>query len=137
MEDIKAQLTGGGKTVAQLVEATGKSESSVRKTLKSLVEAGAVTKTGTEYSIAATPDTVEGEKRGRGRPKDPFVTARDEQVFDLVKAAGKEGLTVAAIAEKIEVKDTVAYLSVWRLRQAKRVEKVLNGTRQPAWAVAV
>lgn len=136
MEQIKAELEKGAKTVAQLVEATGKSESTIRKTLKTLVEAGAITKTGTEYAIAPTPDTVEGEKRGRGRPKDPFVQARDEEVFDILKKAGDEGKTVAEIAEVLEVKNTVAYLSVWRLRKDERVKKVLNGTRQPSWAVA-
>lgn len=134
---IKDALKEGPKTTAELVTITGKSESTVRKATKALVESGALTKNGTKFEITPTSSvTDDGAKRGRGRPKDPFVAARDERVFAELKAAGKGGATVATVAEALDVKASVVYISVWRLRQDKRVTKVLNGTRQPAWAAA-
>lgn len=138
MEDqIKTALTNGSKTTAELVAATGKSETTVRKAVKALVEAGAVVKEGKAFAIALTSEITEnGAKRGRGRPKDPFVAVRDERVLEEVKAAGAEGVTVAVVAEKLELKASIVYLSVWRLRKSAKVKKVLNGTRQPSWAAA-
>jgi predicted transcriptional regulator len=135
-ENIKAALVNGPKTVAELVKITGKSETTVRKTVKSLEAAGAVVKDGKAYAAASTPELSAGEKRGRGRPKDAFVQARDERVLGAIKAAGPTGITTVSIASALDITEKAAYISVWRLKKAGRVVKVLNGTRQPAYAEA-
>ena len=135
MEDqIRAALVSGPKTVKELVEITGKSESTVRKAVKALEASGAVTKDGTSYAVAEI--TKGDENRGRGRPKDPFVQARDERVLEVVKNSGEAGVTTASIAEKLDITTNAAYISVWRLKKDGKVTKVLNGTRQPAYAAA-
>ena len=137
MEDqIKQALADGPKSVAEVAKATGKSESTVRKNLKALEEAGAVTKTGSKYGIADVPAPTEGESRGRGRPKDPFVQARDNRVLEAITASGETGLTTASLAEQLDITKNEAYISVWRLKHDGKVAKVLNGTRQPAYAAS-
>jgi len=138
MEDqIKTALADGAKSVKEIAAALGKGETTVRKTLTALAESGALVKEGSKYAIAPTEPAGEGSTRGRGRPKDPFVQARDDRALALIAESGETGLTVAQLAEKLEVeKPTIAYLSVWRLRKAGLIAKVLNGSRQPAYAKA-
>ena len=73
------------------------------------------------------------EKRGRGRPRPEFTQLRDEQVFQILHLNGPTSR--AEIADRIAVNVNIVYLSLNRLRNAGRVEKVRRG-KHHLWAVA-
>lgn len=73
------------------------------------------------------------EKRGRGRPRPEFTQLRDEQVFQILHFNGPTSR--AEIADRIQVNVNIVYLSLNRLRNAGRVEKVRRG-KHHLWAVA-
>lgn len=57
--------------------------------------------------------------RGRGRPRPPEVIERDESVFEGLT----EPMTIRQLAEKLDVPRNFVYLSLWRLRDDKRVRR--------------
>lgn len=73
------------------------------------------------------------EKRGRGRPRPEFTQQRDEQVFQILHVNGPTSRAV--IAEHLAVNVNIVYLSLNRLRNAGRIEKVRRG-KHHLWAVA-
>jgi hypothetical protein len=73
------------------------------------------------------------EKRGRGRPRPEFTKERDEAVFQALHVNGPTGRL--QIAEWFGVNVNIIYLSLNRLRDAGRVEKVRRG-KHHLWAVA-
>lgn len=73
------------------------------------------------------------EKRGRGRPRPDATIARDEQVFLALHNNGPTSR--AQIAEWFSVNVNIVYLSLNRLRNAGRIEKVRRG-KHHLWAVA-
>jgi predicted Rossmann fold nucleotide-binding protein DprA/Smf involved in DNA uptake len=72
----------------------------------------------------ATPDTVkETAPRPRGRPRPDDVVARDEAVFEYVTS---EPISTQDIAEATEIQRSHVYLSLYRLRDTGRVQRVPN-----------
>lgn len=61
------------------------------------------------------------------------VRARDNQVLEVVRAAGDDGISLKAVAEKLDITERLTYESLWRLRAKEgRVERV-GATRQAVW----
>lgn len=137
--------------VSDLITLTERSESTVRKAVKELLDGGFIaTVEGykpTAYVAVRKHDTDEPREvknmtdeepikaDGRGRPRDPGVEERDEKVLSLIGST-PEGLTVAELAAQLDVKPGIAYLSIWRLRKQGKVVKTPSGTRAPRWAKA-
>lgn len=82
-----------------------------------------------ESDAVAEPagDATEGETK-KGRPRDPNTEARDAAVLAALSEAPA---TRDALATKLEIAGNLVYLSLWRLRNAKKVIK-LNGK---TWAL--
>jgi hypothetical protein len=66
--------------------------------------------------------TDDKPKSGRGRPKSADVQARDERVYDVV-ASAKVGITRAQLEDELGLAGNDAYMSLFRLRTAGRVER--------------
>lgn len=70
-------------------------------------------------TTTATPEAETDAPRGRGRPRPQDVIERDESVYEGLT----EAMTIKQLAEKLEVPRNFVYLSLWRLRDAKRVRR--------------
>lgn len=73
------------------------------------------------------------EKRGRGRPRPTATIERDEQVFLALHNNGPTSR--AQVADWFGVNVNIVYLSLNRLRNAGRIEKIRRG-KHHLWAVA-
>lgn len=73
------------------------------------------------------------EQRRRGRPRDPNVIARDEQVYQLIAHGTDSRSTIAAA---IGCDRDAVHLSCKRLEQQGRVRKCLGANGAPVWSVA-
>jgi hypothetical protein len=74
-------------------------------------------------------------KSGRGRPKSADVQARDERVYDVV--ASHAGLTRAQLENELGLAGSDAYMSLFRLRTAGRVERRRDAGAHKWFAVEV
>lgn len=131
---------GEPKTVAQLVEVTGLGETTIRNTTKELEEAGRLEKLSANgravaFGVPATDTSEETQDTPKAEPGEmnrrEAAAARDEQIFKAV--AEEDGITRRDLAEKVDIKDSLVSMTLWRLCKAERVEKVRNGTRSPVW----
>jgi len=61
--------------------------------------------------------------------------ARDLDVLDLVRAAGRGGVSKVALAEQLRVEEDLAYISLNRLKKADEVEMIRDHTRIPKWRI--
>lgn len=129
---ILSVLTTATVPASEVVEKTGLSETTVRKALKQLAEEGKVRidKVGrtTRWSLPLA-DEDEGKDKGPSEAQQ-----RDAELVAALEANGP--LSVTQVAEVLEVKRSLAYVSVWRLAKQGKVVKKETGTRTPVWAVA-
>jgi len=84
---------------------------------------------------AENAQTAEGTEAAgrRGRPRPDVVVQRDEQVYESVVAAGQP-VTRKQVAETSGIKESLAYLSLLRLRTSGRLVHVRQGTAH-VWAI--
>lgn len=71
--------------------------------------------------VTSEPVADDKPKAGRGRPRSADVKERDERVYDAVAVGG--GLTRAQLEEDLGLAGNDAYMSLFRLRTAGRVER--------------
>lgn len=142
-------------TVPALANEIHRGATTVRKALKELVASGDVTKIdekgqAARYSVEAAPSSNPTKRRkkedqeipedldGRARPnvatdtRRNLASTRDEQVAAAIARAG-DGISKAEIAEEIGVKESLVYVSLWRLAKQEKIEKKRVGTRTPIW----
>lgn len=143
-EKVLTAIKKGTTTVNELTDKLGISESTVRAAIDSLVEVGAIKKNGAKgrsasYVVFAEQEETklkEEEKQNAGRPRQEEIKARDEQVLEIIKKAGSDGVTKQGIAEALGVTSSLAYISVHRLKKDGKITKVGSGTRSPHWVAA-
>lgn len=85
-----------------------------------------------EFSDDPAQDGVRPAAR-RGRPRAQETINRDDAVL---RALGDGPLTKEALVQKLGLKDTHVYLSLWRLRRDGKVEKVSDPDTRHLWRVA-
>lgn len=71
-------------------------------------------------------DAVE-EPIGRGRPRPIESIERDEKILKLLK--GKTPMTRNQIADKLDLRRGLVYLSLDRLRKEGRIDRIENDSR--------
>lgn len=130
-------LINGPAKVSVLCKVAGLSETSTRKLMKRLEAEGKVTKDGQFYAVS------QAEKDDTPSPaatKRADVNARDELVFDVIDKVRKEGedstISRTEIAAELGIPGSHAYLSLYRLHEAGKIERVHVGKRAPEWRVA-
>lgn len=82
-----------------------------------------------EFSDDPVQDGVKSLAR-RGRPRSQETINRDDAVL---KALGDGPLSKEQLVQKLSLKDTHVYLSLWRLRRDGRVEKVSDPDTRHLW----
>lgn len=163
---ILAAIADEPKTVTEIVEETGLGETTVRKAVKDLEDAGRLEEAGkngraaTYRAVGNEPEketeepapqpsteslqellpggkspAKKKEAREKGPDKREVAASRDRMLLETIKASG-DGLTRVQLAEKADVKESLVYMSLWRLHKAGDVEKVPTGTRTPVWKAA-
>jgi predicted Rossmann fold nucleotide-binding protein DprA/Smf involved in DNA uptake len=70
----------------------------------------------------------------RGRPRAQETINRDDAVL---KALGDGPQTKEQLVQKLGLKDTHVYLSLWRLRRDGKVEKVSDPDTRHLWRLVV
>lgn len=119
-EMISEALTAEPMTVAQLVELTGKSDSTVRKALKELVEAEQATKTDDGYRTPVKVRANHGYARNTKDKAD--ADKRNADVLEAVEANGGSA-TKVEIAEALNITQRAAQHAIWRLRRAGELQR--------------
>lgn len=82
-----------------------------------------------EFSDDPAQDGVKTPAR-RGRPRAQETINRDDAVL---KALGDGPLTKEQLVQKLGLKDTHVYLSLWRLRRDGKVAKVSDPETRHLW----
>lgn len=131
------QARAGRATVADLMQHTGLSETTVRRRLKTLQETGlVVVEDGAwrlfnpEADAPKPPPPKTGRAARRDSTYEPTsrrredVAARDEQAYEVI--AGERGIRVEDVAARLGVEKSLAYGSIWRLSHAQppRIVKI-------------
>lgn len=84
----------------------------------------------TDTMTEATAETQERPRRGRPRPEETIE--RDTRALELIRTGGgtttRNKLQEALGGEAAGVKLSQAYLTLWRLRQQGKLERVREGT---------
>jgi predicted ArsR family transcriptional regulator len=76
--------------------------------------------------------STEQEAKPRGRPRDPACEARDDAVYALLETGGPA--TRNELAEKMDLRTSLVYNALDRLRNAGRVRPCLEGGGVVRWA---
>jgi predicted transcriptional regulator len=109
-------------TVDELVEATGKSKTTVRKALKEL---DAVKNDDGKFEVPEVkPRANHGYARNTGSKRD--ADQRDADVIGVIKAS-EDGVKLADIADALSITKRAARHAVWRLGNAGTVEQPSKG----------
>lgn len=80
---------------------------------------------GGAQEATSEPVADDKPKTGRGRPKSADVKERDERVYDALVVEPSQ--TRAQLEEKLGLTGNDAYMSLFRLRTAGRVERIRQG----------
>lgn len=68
--------------------------------------------------------------RRRGRPRAPETIERDARVL----AALTDGpMTKEQLVESLQLRAELVYLSLWRLKRQRRVDRTSDGTTRHTW----
>lgn len=131
--------------VAMLARATNLGETTVRTTLKNLVDMGEVMRTEEGLYMASaskkaspkatTTPKENGEGKTRGGPKGQreHTLERDGKVLAAVEKA-KTPVTVADLAEQLGETKAFVYLSLYRLKRDGKVSiSRVEGSRTPVY----
>jgi hypothetical protein len=139
-DTILESLAGGPKTVAQLVEATGKSDSTVRTAVKELVEDGiAAGPENRQYTLVGQSDNGDKPKRknhgyARNTSTDLKANIRDTEVIEFLTELDGEA-TLDEIADGTSAPTRrAAQHAVWRLRRGDEPRVVKVGRKHYALA---
>jgi len=111
-----------GIAVKDLAAQAGVTQDTARKAVTKLVNEGKARRDG--------PGIVKPVGAGGRRSED--VVERDAKILEVIKASGKEGLTLVQVAEAVDCTRQLAYESVWRLRKAEKVHRS-GSTRNAVW----
>jgi len=133
-------LTHGPSKATVIAKALSYSETTTRKLLKSLADAGSVAKDGQLFAWVTTRKS-KGESARHTRREDvqqrdaivlgiianlePEVTISRNEILKALHKAGHKDLTGSFV-----------YLSLYRLHASSDIEKVHVGRRAPEWRVA-
>lgn len=79
------------------------------------------------------PTPVTDAPRRRGRPRSPETVERDDRVMAALTGGGPQ--TKEQLVEQIQLKPSLVYLALWRLKRAGRVERTSDGTTRYVWRV--
>lgn len=125
-------------TVAEIAEATGRGETTVREAVKALVDDGTLVarKNGRALSYARPVEASPPDDGHDGRSRTNRVAVaqeRDRRVLEAIRQAGDDGARVGDLAASLELDRGLTYLSVWRMHKAGVVRKVATGSRSPSW----
>jgi len=122
-EDVLSLLPA---TLEQLVDGTGKSETTIRKAVGELKDEGKLKKEDGQYIATNKPPSVRD-----------IAHERDAAVIDLL-TANPTGLSKIDMAEKLGVTERLVYTSIWRLtrREVPAIAKTRDGSRQPKYVIA-
>lgn len=122
-EMIAQALSATPQPVSHFVELTGKSDSTVRKALKEMVEADTATKTDDGFRTPVKTRANHGY--ARNTQFDLKATKRDQDVIDALTEA--EQAKLVDIAEALSITVRAARHAVWRLSRNGLVEQVERG----------
>jgi DNA-binding IclR family transcriptional regulator len=145
-DDMVKHLARGPLTIAELVEKTGRSDSSVRKLCRALVASGKLAETGdgprgsVRFGLKQDYDSedvvmpgAEKERRARAAKAPRSARARDEAIFEALKTGP---LDIHQLEEKVGATNSKTYLSLHRLMDQKRVRKQRTTTRTPVYVTS-
>ena len=122
-------LESGSKTIAELVEKVGKSDSTVRTAVKELVEDGSVSgPVDRQYTLAAqTGEKPRRKNHGYARNTSSAKKAdeRNSAVINTLENESPQALK--DIAENLHITVRAARHATWRLIRAGEVEQVERG----------
>jgi DNA-binding IclR family transcriptional regulator len=128
-DTVSELLSDEPTTISQLVEATGKSDSTVRKAVKELVEAGDAVEVDTDNGkgfTAKPANTRRNHGYARNTSKTKAADERDAQVIEFVGSAdGTVKLT--DIAEALSITVRAARHAAWRLGRQGRLAQPERG----------
>jgi predicted transcriptional regulator len=110
-----------GITVKDVATKAGVTVDSVRKAVKELIEKGSVKRDKQKLFPVA--------RQGR---RSTEVVDRDASVLKAIKAGGKSGKALKAVAEELGVTERLTYESIWRLREAGEIHRE-GSTRSAVW----
>lgn len=117
------ELTATPTSVKDLVESTGKSDSTVRKALKAMVEAGEAERTDDGYRTPVKTRANHGYARNGSAKRD--ADQRDADVTAFLETT--EQARLKEIAESLSITVRAARHAIWRLGRNGRVEQVERG----------
>lgn len=137
-ETVAEQLSDSPVSIKDLVEATGKSDSTVRKAVKELVAEGEAVEVDTESGKGFTARPANSRKNhgyARNTSKGADADKRDEDIVKLFTEA--EGtLKLTDIAEALSITTRAARHGVWRLGRKGVVSQPERGQYELADAEA-
>jgi hypothetical protein len=84
---------------------------------------------GPDTPVAEAPEAP----RRRGRPRSQETLERDGQVLTALRDGGPK--TKEQLVEELVMKPQLVYLSLWRLKRDKSVERTSDGTARHTWRV--
>lgn len=79
------------------------------------------------------PSPAPEAPRRRGRPRSAETIERDAQVLTVLREQGPQ--TREQLVERFDVKPSLVYLALWRLRRSGQVEKTSDGVARYIWRV--
>lgn len=86
-----------------------------------------------DFSDAPSQVPPAAAPRRRGRPRSPETIERDAQVLTVLREQGPQ--TRDQLVERFQVKPSLVYLALWRLRRAGQVERTSDETARYVWRV--
>jgi predicted ArsR family transcriptional regulator len=127
---VAEQLTDTPVSIKDLVEATGKSDSTVRKAVKELVTAGDAVEVDTDSGKGFTTRPANTRKNhgyARNTSKGQAADERDEAIVEVFSSSDSP-LKLSDIAEALSITTRAARHGVWRLGRKGVVHQPERGS---------
>lgn len=86
-----------------------------------------------DFSDAPNEVPPPAAPRRRGRPRSPETIQRDADVLAVLRERGPQ--TREQLVERFDVKPSLVYLALWRLRRAGQVERTSDEAARYVWRV--
>lgn len=97
------------------------------------MEAVSLTDPIMDFSDAPNQTPPAAAPRRRGRPRSPETIERDAQVLTVLREQGPQ--TREQLVERFQVKPSLVYLALWRLRRTGEVERTSDESARYVWRV--
>jgi hypothetical protein len=137
IESVLGAAGPRGCTVSQIMQALGASETTVRRQIKALTDDGRAFKVpsmeGQRVVLGPKPPRPAEPTEPRPTHRRVQAAKRDQEVMEMLDAAGDQGLELADIAKRLQVEDiddkgfsSKTYLSLRRAQRDGTVERIIR-----------